>query len=85
MALMYSLVSAYQAIPETNARRVRVCSPITVLLSTLFIVSSLDINECASFPCNNGGTCIDGIDYFSCECMAGYTGVQCETSEDVFS
>ena len=44
----------------------------------------LDIDECASFPCKNNGTCIDRIDYFTCQCMAGYTGAQCETS-GVFS
>ena len=42
-----------------------------------------DIDECAFFPCKNNGTCIDGIDYFTCQCMAGYTGSQCETSEGV--
>ena len=43
----------------------------------------LDIDECSSSPCENGGTCIDEIDYFTCQCMAGYTGDQCETSECV--
>ena len=41
----------------------------------------LDIDECACSPCTNGGTCIDEIDYFTCECMSGFTGDQCETSE----
>ena len=41
----------------------------------------LDINECASSPCTNGGACIDEIDRFTCECMSGFTGDQCETSE----
>ena len=40
----------------------------------------LDIDECASFPCTNGGTCIDEIDNFTCQCMSGFTGDQCETS-----
>ena len=49
--------------------------------SFYLVLSSLDIDECASFPCNNGGTCIDEIAYFTCHCIAGFTGDQCQTSE----
>ena len=41
----------------------------------------LDINECLSNPCKNGGTCTDFINYYSCQCAAGYSGVNCETSK----
>ena len=44
-------------------------------------VNFLDIDECSSSPCENGGTCVDGVDVYTCECMAGYTGDQCETSK----
>ena len=40
----------------------------------------LDINECEFFPCENNGTCIDLIDQFTCQCVAGYTGDHCESS-----
>ena len=40
-----------------------------------------DINECESSPCQNNGTCIDGINTFSCECPVGFSGKLCETSE----
>ena len=43
----------------------------------------LDIGECASDPCQNGGTCIDEINAFTCMCMRGYTGDICETSKNV--
>ncbi|XP_062902207.1 sushi, nidogen and EGF-like domain-containing protein 1 isoform X1 [Mobula hypostoma] len=39
----------------------------------------IDIDECASYPCRNGGTCLDGQNAFACQCSAGYTGVLCET------
>ena len=42
-----------------------------------------DINECASNPCQNLGTCTDGINMFTCNCIQGFTGVACQTSEDV--
>lgn len=37
-----------------------------------------DINECP--VCQNGGSCQDVIDGYSCLCMSGYTGVHCETN-----
>ncbi|XP_024114885.1 sushi, nidogen and EGF-like domain-containing protein 1 isoform X1 [Oryzias melastigma] len=42
----------------------------------------IDVDECASSPCQNGGTCEDLTNSFSCECPAGYTGLQCETDID---
>ena len=51
------------------------------MVASLLIFHRLDVDECASFPCTNGGTCIDEIDHFSCQCIAGYTGDLCETSE----
>jgi len=37
-----------------------------------------NLNECLSSPCQNGGTCIDSINGFSCDCPSGYTGMRCE-------
>ena len=39
-----------------------------------------DINECESQPCQNSGTCEDQVNSFKCDCVEGYTGLQCETS-----
>ena len=39
-----------------------------------------DIDECASLPCQNGGTCTDGVNGYTCACAAGFTGSDCETS-----
>jgi hypothetical protein len=36
------------------------------------------VDDCAGDPCQNGGTCIDGIDAYSCECLLGYEGDDCE-------
>ena len=40
----------------------------------------LDIDECVSIPCQNGGNCTDGIAEYTCECIPGHTGDNCETS-----
>ena len=37
-----------------------------------------DIDECAPDPCHNGGTCEDGVNEYTCQCSAGYTGTNCE-------
>ena len=41
----------------------------------------LDIDECGSNPCKNGGTCGDGIFSYTCTCVPGYTGHDCETGD----
>ncbi|XP_022097501.1 uncharacterized protein LOC110982977 isoform X2 [Acanthaster planci] len=38
-----------------------------------------DTDECASTPCQNGGTCADGVNGYTCTCVAGYEGVDCGT------
>ena len=40
--------------------------------------SALDINECASSPCQNGGRCNDQVNGFTCDCADGYVGTRCE-------
>ncbi|GFO29520.1 delta-like protein, partial [Plakobranchus ocellatus] len=38
----------------------------------------INIDECASEPCQNGGTCCDGINSFTCECPPGFKGPLCD-------
>lgn len=37
-----------------------------------------DGDECSTNPCQNGGTCVDGIASYSCNCTSQYTGSHCE-------
>ncbi len=39
----------------------------------------LDIDECASQPCMNRGSCNDLVNGYICDCRTGYTGVHCES------
>ena len=43
----------------------------------------IEIDECADMPCANGGTCVDAVNGFSCQCAADYYGMTCsETHND---
>ena len=39
----------------------------------------LDIDDCVHHTCANGGLCVDGVNNYSCNCSAGYTGERCLT------
>jgi hypothetical protein len=41
----------------------------------------INVNECASNPCANGGRCSDRADAYICDCKPGWTGDTC--AEDV--
>ncbi|XP_075467242.1 neurocan core protein [Ascaphus truei] len=38
----------------------------------------IDIDDCLSNPCQNGGTCIDEINSFLCLCLPSYGGNMCD-------
>ena len=39
---------------------------------------AVDVDECASGPCQNGGVCTDDVNRYDCACAVGYTGAMCE-------
>ncbi|PFX18968.1 Neurogenic locus Notch protein [Stylophora pistillata] len=41
-----------------------------------------DVDDCINVTCKNGGSCIDGINNYTCSCQSGYTGDWCETDID---
>ena len=40
-----------------------------------------DINECDPNPCLNGGTCVDSIGSYTCQCVSGFGGDDCDIGE----
>ena len=45
----------------------------------------VDTDECASNPCQHGGSCSDEVNKFSCSCANGYEGATCQTGRLLFS
>lgn len=42
---------------------------------------SADIDDCASSPCENNGTCVDLDAAYLCQCVSGFNGTYCENSK----
>ena len=40
-----------------------------------------NIDDCMGVDCSGNGQCVDGINSFSCNCTAGFTGLLCEISD----
>ncbi|XP_078574171.1 fibulin-7-like [Branchiostoma floridae x Branchiostoma japonicum] len=40
-----------------------------------------ELSGCASSPCQNGGTCLNEVNGYTCTCAPGYDGVHCETDD----
>ena len=40
-----------------------------------------DIDDCANHTCANGGSCMDGVNAYTCNCPSGFTGMYCEKGQ----
>lgn len=40
----------------------------------------VNVDECASHPCQNDGTCHDGLNSYYCQCNSGFTGDLCQNN-----
>ena len=50
-----------------------------IIVNTFY---DLEINDCDSSPCQNGGQCIDGIESYHCRCAIGFGGKNCTFSKN---
>ena len=46
----------------------------------IWLIFYQDIDDCIENPCNNNGSCVDGIASYNCVCPPGFTGADCEMS-----
>ena len=42
----------------------------------------IHLNMCLSSPCENGATCENGYNTYTCTCAPGFTGPDCEEVND---
>lgn len=49
-----------------------------IFIIVIFLENNTDLDECASSPCLNSGTCNDHVDGYSCNCRRGFVGTNCE-------
>ena len=54
-------------------------------ITSFILILYLDIDECATNPCQNGGSCTDQVNGYTCSCVDGYDGTDCETGNDATS
>ncbi|XP_033127144.1 protocadherin Fat 4-like [Anneissia japonica] len=62
-----------------NTSRVFECACAIEFHGTL---CELEVDQCESVVCQNGGTCVDGSGSFSCQCLSGFSGDLCEINND---
>ncbi len=44
----------------------------------VILLKLTDVNECATSPCQNGGTCENNHGFYTCICEKAFTGTDCE-------
>lgn len=56
------------------------------IFTNSFYCGSVELLVCLSLslsdPCLNGGSCVDGVGGFSCDCRPGFDGERCEAEMD---
>ncbi|KAL4229394.1 hypothetical protein ACF0H5_012433 [Mactra antiquata] len=54
---------------------------ITTQNNPMYTVTISGSLKCKNIVCQNGGTCMERVDGFTCNCIQGFTGILCETAE----
>ena len=52
------------------------------MTASCLILFLIDIDDCAGQPCQNGATCIDAVNNYTCNCVDGYTGKNCSIGKN---
>ena len=79
--LLYYWFPAHLVILLKPAVAIYQASWIAIVCSFNILGSDCEINidDCENSTCQNGATCQDGINMYTCACAPGYKGEKCET------
>lgn len=47
--------------------------------TTVCLTAVAEVDDCASSPCTENGTCVDRVLGYFCNCSFGFTGTNCES------
>ena len=76
--LVKLVVNVLLVIQELNVKQVKYWFINLFFDLNVKYFNELDINECASSPCLNGGLCDNLLNSYRCNCPLGFTGTNCE-------
>ena len=48
----------------------------------IFLIFQKLIDYCLSAPCQHNGTCVTGVNNYSCNCSEGWMGTHCQDAVD---
>jgi len=52
--------------------------PLIILQYVSGLQCDVNINDCESNPCQNGGNCTDHVNFYTCQCPHPYEGTNCQ-------
>ncbi|XP_053387402.1 microfibril-associated glycoprotein 4-like isoform X2 [Mercenaria mercenaria] len=55
---------------------------VPIMVYVFVTLEKEDIDDCIQGVCGSHGTCVDGLDSYSCSCKSGFRGMHCETNID---
>lgn len=75
------LILTIQINNRSHMNTIKFDSVVLTFVFSVHLIYVLDIDECAKSPCQNGGTCKDGVNSYKCACLLGFNGKNCENSK----
>ena len=79
-------VSIYTSVTISKRITLPDCKVLRLIQSRIYLYIKIvlllaDINKCEPNSCKNEGTCTDKVNNYTCSCVAGYTGRDCQIGE----